>query len=237
MSLPIASITVRECLRTPLPYLCVAAASLVGLASRALLGFTFGRGTQESQALAVACVLLAGVAGAALLGTSLVRRDLERGTFALLLSMPHGVLYYLTGRYVGLLAATTAMGAGTAAALSGILRLMPPEGREPAVTGSLFFAFGRALLLVAVLDAAALAASSVASRVVAPVLLLGYLLLAGLFVRGPLSLPLLDPSLFALEPGAPFPAAGLLYAVLFCCAFLLAAYIVLTLRRPIREQG
>lgn len=238
MSLPIAAVTLRECLRTPLPYLCAGSATLVGLASRAMLGFTFGRGVQEIQALAVACVLLAGVAGAVLQGTTLVRRDIERGTLALFLSMPNDLINYIAGRYIGLVASTTVIGVVTAAALTAILWLLPPEGAGSALSGSLFLACGRALVLVAVLDAAALAASSLASRVVAPILLFGYILLGGLVARGPFSLPMLDPSLFALEPDAAFPVGwGLLYAALFCCAFLLAAYIVLTLHRPIRGQG
>jgi len=238
MILALAVATFRECFRRPFPYLCVAAIALLALASRALLAFSFGQGPQESQSLAIAAVFLAGLMGAAFVGSGLVRRDVERGTLAVVLSTRSSIATYLTGRYVGLLAATAAMSGLVALAMGVLLWAMPPRDPGRVLTGTLFAACGRAMLLIAVLDAAAIAASATMSRLVAPIALLGFLLTSSLVATGALSVILPDLSLFALDSVRPAPILPLVgYAFVFSCAFISAAFIVLSLRRPMREQA
>jgi hypothetical protein len=232
--------TLRECFRRPFPYVLAVVVGLIALASHLFQAFSFGAGQLEATNLGISAVFLAGLAHAALQGTALVRVDLERGTLGLLLAQPVGLPAYLAGRLLGLVVASFLVCALVAAQVAVIFLL--PVGRTDAAAvlgdAGLYAGWGRALLPVVILDAAALAASAIASRALAPVALLA-LFVAGTLARGSgLGLVLPDFSLFGLESGAT-PAWGLLivYTCLNTGIFALIAYLALAARAPLRSRG
>ena len=231
MILPLARNTFRECMRRPFPYVAALSVVLLALGSKLFLAFSFGAAATETANVGISAVFLAGFLVATFQGTALARVDLERGTYGLVLSKPVGIGTYAMGRFVGLALATTAVCAGVALALSLAFLVLDPE----VVDGRLFAGFGRAILPVLVLDAAALAASAAASRVGAPLLLFGVFLAGALGGHG-LLLP--DFALFGLEAGARPPFVLLLpYAAIYASIFLVLLLILLRLKRPLRSQG
>ena len=236
---PIASTTLSECLRRPFPYAVGVVIILLAAASRLFLGFSFGADVREIQNIALSAVFLAGLGQAAFVGTTLVRRDIERGTLGLVLSKPTRLSEYLLGRYLGLLAATISVSAVVALGVSTVIWLLPAEHAEGTpFDGALLRGWLRVLVLVAVLNAAALAASACATRVVAPLLLVG-LFLAGSIASGSAAgffLP--DFALFGLEVRAKIPWVPLTaYGALFCTIFLVLTYILLASRATLRRSG
>lgn len=229
--------TLRECFRRPLPYVLAVVIGLIALASHLFQGFSFGAGELEAANLGISAVFLAGLAYAALQGTALVRVDLERGTLGLLLAQPVGIAGYLAGRLLGLAAASLAACALVALEVTAIFLL--PLGRPAAAFDPVLLAgWGRVLLPVLLLDAAALAASALTPRTLGPVALLAYFVAGSLAGGTGLGLVLPDFSLFGLEAGAR-PAWGLLmvYTCLHGGVLALVAYLALALRAPLRSRG
>ena len=231
MTLALATLTFRECSRRSLPYVVGVTLIFIVLASRLFLAFTFGHEREESLNLAISGVFLAGFLVAAFQGTALIRRDLERGTLAMLMTKPIGLAQYLSGRLAGLFGVSCLAGAIVATGAAASLVLI--EGGRTADIGWLevFAASARALPPVLVLCSAALAVSTLASRALAPVALLAIFLagsLAGPTRAGSL-LP--DFALFSLDANASAPGTlALLYALVFSSLFLVLAYIFLALR-------
>jgi hypothetical protein len=229
----IVLMTLRECLRRPLPYLAVAAPVALTFAAQILHISAFDAGATEATNLAISAVLLSGLAFTALVGTSLVRLDLERGTLALLRSQPPTLECYVVARFLGLAAATlfvcalAAAGAAASLALAGA-----PDG---ALSSPLFLGWTRVALAMAVLSAAALAVSAATSRIFAPVLLLALFLAADIAPSATATRVAPNFVLFGLDAGrAPSLAWLSLYATLYSVVFLIAAYLQLTLRAPAR---
>jgi ABC-2 type transport system permease protein len=230
--------TFRECLRRSFPYVAFVAILLLAIASRLFLAFSFGAEQAESLDLTLSAVFVAGFAVAAFQGTALVRGDLERGTLALVLTKPTGLLAYLSGRLLGLFAASATLCAAMACACAAGLALLPAGPAGPPPPGAIALAAGRCLLAVLVLDAASLAVSAVAPRTVAPVALIALFVAGSLLGRTVAGFLLPDFSVFGLEaqgrPPLPLLAA---YAAVFSSAFLLVAYIFLASKAPLRSQS
>jgi len=231
--------TFRECFRRPFPYVLAVVIGLIALASHLFQAFSFGAGELEAANLGISAVFLAGLAYAALQGTALVRVDLERGTLALLLAQPVGVPTYIAGRLLGLAAASTAVCALVAAQVT-VIFLLPigRPGTHAFHATELLAGWGRALLPVIILDAAALAASALLPRALGPVALLGLFVAGSLAGGSGLGLVLPDFSVFGLEAGAK-PAWGLLmvYTCLYTSVLALIAYLALAARAPLRSRG
>jgi hypothetical protein len=238
MILAIASNTWRECSRRPFAYVAVITIVAIALVCTVLGVFSFGAGVQEARNLAVSTVLLAALVAAAFLGTSLVRADLERGTFLLAMSQPVALGAYVGGRFAGLLAVTAATCGLAAGGAAGVLALVGAGREGPFLDATLLAAWARVLLVVPVLSAAALAFSAVAGRLFAPVLLLAFFLagdVAGATVLGRV-LPAFG--LFGLDADSAPPTGWLaLYATLHSVVFLGITYLRLTLRAPIRTES
>ena len=231
--------TLRECLRRPFPYILAVVVGLIALASHLFQAFSFGAGDLEAANLGISAVFLAGLAYAALQGTALIRVDLERGTLGLLLAQPVGLPTYLAGRLLGLVTASLLVCALVAVQVTVIFLLPAGRGNAAALRGTeLFAGWGRALLPVIILDAAALAASALTSRALGPVVLLGLFVAGTLAGDSGLGLLLPDFSLFGLEAGAK-PAWGLLmvYTCLYTSVLALVAYLALAARAPLRSRG
>jgi hypothetical protein len=229
--------TLKECFRRPFPYVLAVVIGLTALGSHLFQAFSFGAGDLEAANLGISAVFLAGLAYAALQGTALIRVDLERGTLALLLAQPVGLPTYLAGRLLGLAAASVAVCALVAAEVT-VIFLLPLGRAAAAFDVELLAGWGRALLPVLILDAAALAASAVAPRLLGPVALLGLFVAGSLAGGSGLGLVLPDFSLFGLEAGAR-PAWGLLvvYTCLHTGALALVAYLALAARAPLPGKG
>ncbi|MFI5401529.1 MAG: ABC transporter permease subunit [Planctomycetota bacterium] len=236
MILAIAWTTALECLRRPLPYIAVATVFTLSLASCLLNLFTFGAGALEASNLTMSGVLLAGLAATALVGTALVRRDLERGTLALLLSQPVGLGSYVAGRFLGLAAATLIVGALAAAGVAGSIFLAgAPAGL---FSSPLLMGCTRVMLALIVLAAAALAVSAATSRIFAPLVLLVLFLAGDVAPSSMVSRVLPNFGLFGLDAGsAPALAWLSLYAMLYCVVFLMITYLQLALRTPTRTES
>lgn len=236
MILAIAWTTVLECLRRPLPYIAVITVFTLSLASCLLNLFTFGAGALEAANLAMSGVLLAGLAATALVGTALVRRDLERGTLALLLSQPVALPSYVAGRFLGLAAATLLVGALAAAAVAGsILLAGAPAGL---FSSPLLMGWTRVMLALFVLSAAALAVSAATSRIFAPLVLLALFLAGDIAPSSAMSRVLPSFGLFGLDAHGTPPLAWLsLYAMLYCVVFLMITYVRLALKTPTRTES
>jgi len=235
----IALVRMRECLRRSFAPVVVAVVTLLALASRALLAFTFGDEASAIGNLAVSAAFLAGLLHAAFLVTGLLDRDLERGTLALVLTKPTGRGTYLAGTYIGVSLSATVVYACSLAAVAALL-LPLPGGVGAIGRWSMASAALRGLPAVLVLHALALLCSTILPRQAgAPALLL---LFAASSMFTP-SLPgalLPDFSVFAVETApASAPSAGalLLYTVAHGAATLTMAYLVLTLRAPLRGRG
>lgn len=231
MTFTLAALTFRECARRSFPYVVGIVLVFMILASRLFLAFTFGHERQESLNLAISGVFMAGFLVAAFQGTALVRRDLERGTLALLMTKPIGPIQYLVGRLGGLFGACLLAGSIVVAGAAFALILI--GGRRAPDLGwiEILAASARALPPVLVLCAAAIAVSTVASRALAPVALLA-LFLAG-SLAGPTSAGSILPdfALFSLDANATAPGwLALAYALVFSSLYLLVAYIFLGLR-------
>jgi ABC-type transport system involved in multi-copper enzyme maturation permease subunit len=236
---PVAATTFSECVRRPFPYAVAVVIILLSAASRLFLGFSFGADVREIQNIGLSAVFLAGLGQAAFVGTTLVRRDLERGTLGLVLSKPIHLADYVIGRYLGLLAATIVVSAAVALGVSVVIWLLPAEraGATP-FDASLFHGWLRVLVLVAVLNGAALAASACATRVVAPLLLVGLFLAGSIAGGSAFGFFLPDFALFGLEVRAKIPWGTLTaYGALFCAIFLVVTYILLASRATLRRSG
>jgi ABC-type transport system involved in multi-copper enzyme maturation permease subunit len=238
MTLAIASNAWRECMRRPFAYVAVATIVALALAS-ALLGlFAFGTGAPEAQNLAISSVLLAALVTAAFLGTALLRADLERGTFLLMMSQPVGLVAYLWGRFVGLLAVTAFVCGLTAAGVTGVLVTAGGAGDGPLFPAALLRGYCRVLLAVPVLSAAALALSALAGRIFAPVLLIALFVAGDALGASPLGRVLPAFGLFGLDASRSPPMGWLaLYATLHSVVFLVITYLRLTLRAPTRTES
>jgi ABC-type transport system involved in multi-copper enzyme maturation permease subunit len=237
MILAIAWNSWRECMRRPFAYVAVATMVALALASSLLGLFAFGSGAPESLNLAISTVLLAALVIAAFLGTALIRADLERGTFLLAMSQPVGLVAYLAGRFLGLLAVTLLACGLTAAGVAGVLAvaggaegsLLPP----PLLGG-----YGRVLLAVPVLSAASLALSALTSRLFAPMLLVGLFVAGDALAASPVGRVLPAFGLFGLDASRSPPLGPLaLYSALHSVVFLVITYLRLTLRAPIRTES
>lgn len=230
--------TLRECYRRPFPYVAGTAIALLALASHLFQAFSFGAGEIEAANLAISAVFLAGVTHATFQGTQLVRADLERGTLGLLLAQPVGLPAYLAGRFLGLLAGSLLLCAGVASALAAIFLLPISRVGADVLGAELLAGWGRTLLPIAVLDAAALAASTIAPRVFGPLVLLGLLLATSVAGHSGLGWILPDFSVFGLVAGAD-PPLGLAvgYTLVYSTFFVLVAYLVLEGRPPLRSQA
>ena len=230
--------TFRECFRTPFPYVAAVVVVLVTVASKLFLAFSFGADQVETINLAVSAVFLAGFLHAAFLGSTLVRRDVERGTLALVLTKPVSSVQYLLGRFLGLFLSAIALCLVVAWCVAGIFFLLPSGGEAPLLGAELLLGWLRAFLPLMILDAAAIAVSAAVTRVAAPIALIA-LFLAGSLVSGSAwGLLLPDFGVFGLEAGAS-PSLPLLaaYATLFSSIFLILAYIVLASKSPLRSRG
>lgn len=233
---PIAANTCRECLRRPLPYIAAASIVTLSIASQLLHRFSFGAGALEATNLAISAAMLTAVAVATFVGTGLVRVDLERGTLALLLSQPTGLMSYVLGRSLGLVGALLA--ASCLAAGGSALGLVLTDAPRDAFSLPLVLGWVRVALAVPLLATAALAASAAASRVFAPVLFLA-LFLAG-DVAAPTVLGRLLPSfgLFGLDAGANPSLLWLgMYALACSVVFLATTYLQLALRSPAKTES
>jgi ABC-type transport system involved in multi-copper enzyme maturation permease subunit len=223
MTLAIASNAWRECMRRPFAYVAVATIVALALAS-ALLGlFAFGTGAPEAQNLAISSVLLAALVTAAFLGTALLRADLERGTFLLMMSQPVGLVAYLWGRFVGLLAVTAFVCGLTAAGVTGVLVTAGGAGDGPLFPAALLRGYCRVLL---------------AGRIFAPVLLIALFVAGDALGASPLGRVLPAFGLFGLDASRSPPMGWLaLYATLHSVVFLVITYLRLTLRAPTRTES
>ena len=220
----------RECGRRPFPYVAAVGVLLLALASRAMIGFSFGAEEQATANLVISAVFLTGLLHAGFVATASVNRDLERGTLGFLLAKPVTLGSYIASTFLGLVACSTILCAvlGLAVALLFHLTGAPTGDWAAVATGSL-----RALVLVAVLEAGALLASCLLQRVAAPLALVAFFVLASLSV-GPL-LPSFE--LFGLDASSTVSAPLLgLYALLWCAILLLVAYIVLSFRATLRTN-
>lgn len=237
MTATLALHTARECLRSPLPYVLGVAILLLTLASRLFLSFSFGAADIETQNLAMSAVFLAGFSLAVFQGTALVRKDLETGTLGLLLSKPVSLSGYVFFRFLGAAAATLTVCVCVALVAVRTLTALAPAGEASAAV--LLLACLRAVPPVLVLQAVALATSATATRVTAPIVLLAIFVAGSIGLGPPLSWLFPDFSLFGLEAATPSPELLPLLGYTAICAslFLVLAYIVLTLRAPLRSQG
>jgi len=234
----IASNSWRECARRSFSYLAVLTIVTLALVSTLLRPVAFGAGAPEAHNLAISCMLLAALVTAAFLGTGLVRSDIERGTFLLVMSQPVGLVPYILGRLLGLLAATLLICLLTAAGVIGVLALFAGPGQGPLLPPDLLRGMLRVLLAVPVLSTAALAISALTSRVFAPVLLLALFIAGDAAANGPLGRVLPAFGLFGLEVSRSPPMGWLgLYAVFYSVVFLVITYLRLTLRAPIRTES
>jgi len=206
------------------------------LASQLLHAFSFGAGASETANLAISAVFVAALANACFVGTALVRVDLERGTLGLVLSQPVRLPAYLGGKFLGLAASSLFVCATTAALSLGALRLAgAPSG---ALGVPLLLGWTRVALAALVLNAAALALSAAANRVFAPLLLLALFLAGDLAESSFLGGALPSFGAFSFEVGRSPPWAWLvLYALLYCGAFLTAAYLLLSFRARLKSGG
>jgi ABC-type transport system involved in multi-copper enzyme maturation permease subunit len=229
MTLAIAWNTWRECTRRPFTYVSVLTLIALALSSSLLGLFVFGSGAPELANLAISTVLLAALVTAGFLGTALVRSDLERGTFLLLMSQPVGLASYLWGRFLGLLAVTV-LACGLTAA--GVMAAVGASG------AALYAGCARVLLAAPVLSAAALAFSSITGRIFAPVLLLALFVAGDLAADGPFGRILPAFGLFGLDASRSPPLGWLaLYSGLHSVVFLVITYLRLTLKTPIRTES
>lgn len=230
--------TFRECQRRAFPLVALLVIAGLLLGSHLFQAFSFGAGELEAVNLALSGVFLAGLVHATFLGTSLVRQDLERGTLGLILTKPVGLAAYLVGRMLGLAGAALILCMGVAAAMALILLL--PVGRpvEGVFGPDLYAGWGRVLMPVIVLEAAALATSTVASRAYAPLVLLALFVAGSLAGTSAVGALVPDFTIFALEARAA-PAVGvlMLYTGVQVAAFLLIAYLVLASRTVFRSQS
>jgi ABC-type transport system involved in multi-copper enzyme maturation permease subunit len=222
--------TFRECFRRPFPYFAGIAVVLVALASRMFLVFAFGGAEVEAVNLAISAVFLAGFLQATFQGTGLIRTELERGTFGLVLTTPVGLQAYVIARFLGLALASLVLCALVGLVVAALFLLFPEApGFVPLAAG-----YARALLPVLVLDAAALAASAAAPGIAAPLALLALFLAGTLAGAAPL-FP--DFALFGLEATATpswLPLA--LYCAVYVSIFVLLTLIVLGRKQPLRGQ-
>ncbi|MCK6459578.1 MAG: hypothetical protein L6Q95_06745 [Planctomycetes bacterium] len=238
MILAIAANAWRECLRRPFAYIAVATIVALGLVSTLLRPFAFGDATPEAVNLAISSMLLAVLVTAAFLGTSLIRSDLERGTYLLILSQPVDLVTYLLGRFLGLIAATLLVCGLTAAGVASVLAVAGGAAQGPLLPAALLRGFLRVLLVAPVLSAAALALSAITSRLFAPVLLLALFVAGDAAGDGLLGRILPSFGLFGLEASrSPSPGWLALYSVLYSVVFLVITYLRLTLRAPIRTES
>lgn len=238
MTLAIATNAWRECLRRPFAYVAVATLLALAAASTLLRPFAFGASAPESVNLAISSALLAVLVTAAFLGTALVRADLERGTLLLLLSQPVGLLPYLLGRFLGLLAVALFVCLLTAAGVAGVLALAGGSADGPLLPAPAVRGFLRVLLTAPVLSAAALALSSLTSRFFAPVLLLALFVTGDVLGDGPLARVLPAFGLYGLDASRSPPMGWLaLYSTLHSVVFLVITYLRLTLRAPTRTES
>jgi len=238
MILAIARQTSREALRRALPAAIFGATLLLAAASRALLPPSFASADAEIASVAVSAVLLAGLASAVLLGTPLVARDLERGTLTLVLSKPAGLAAYVLGRGLGLAASCAALSLAVAAAVPPIFAWIGGARLGSILTSYYITSCAACLLAVLVVGSAAIAVSSFASRASGPLLVVMLLVAGSVGLPAPLAFLLPDFRHFGIA-ARPAPPLGLLaaYGLLFSSIFLLVAYIVLSIRPPMRGQG
>lgn len=204
---------------------------LVLVASRLFLAFTFGKQREESLNLAISGAFLAGFAMTLFVGTGLVRRDIDRKTLLWLLTKPLGPARYVAGRILGLFGANIVTGGAVALGVAPILVALSGEGDQAIHTLDVLGAAMRTTAPLLVLSAAAIAVSTAASRTAAPLLLLALFLLGTLAGGSYASLLAPDFALFSLDANAGAPGAfALLYALVFCSIFAVAAYIFLAVR-------
>ncbi len=237
MTLAIATNAWRECLRRPFAYVAVATILALAAVSTLLRPFSFGASAPESVNLTISSVLLAVLVTAAFLGTALVRADLERGTFLLILSQPVGLVPYIVGRFLGLLAVTIFVCLLAAAGLLGVLAATGGGLDGPLIPPALLRGLSRVLLTAPVLSAAALALSSITSRLFAPVLLLALFVAGDALGDSPLGRILPAFGLYGLDASrSPSTAWLALYSTLHSVVFLVITHLRLTLRAPIRTE-
>ncbi len=238
MILALIQTTLRETLRRSLPWAILAATLLLAAASRALLPPSFASGEQEIQSVAVSAVLLAGLASALLLGTPLVVRDLERGTLTLILAKPAGPAAYLVGRTLGLFASCVAVSAAVAILLPPLFSWIGTVPIASVITRGYISGCAVSILIASVASAAAIAASCVGSRSAAPILVLILALVGNAGLPEPIATLLPDFRLFGLASRQAGTLALLaVYSCVFSSLFLILAYIVLSVRPPMRGQG
>jgi ABC-type transport system involved in multi-copper enzyme maturation permease subunit len=238
MTLAVAWNTWRECLRRPFAYVAVAGLVALALASAVLGVFAFGSAAPEVLNLALSTVFMAALIVAAFLGTGLIRADLERGTFLLTMSQPVGLVAYLGGRFLGLLAVNAFVCGLTASGLVAVLAGLGGDADGPLLPGAFVLGLGRALLALPVLSAAALALSALTGRIFAPMLLLALVVAGDTLGSNPVGRLLPAFGLFGLEAPRSPPIGWLaLYSALHSVVFLVTAYLRLTLRAPIRTES
>lgn len=229
MSSAIARAALRDCLRRPLPFACGLTILLLVAACRALLGFTFGAEAEELRNLTTSALLLTGILLAALHGAATIRKDLERGSLAWILSKPVSVHKYVFYKYLGTVAAVLGFSLAVGGLSLAILRLFPHA--KPIWNAELALAWTRTSVAVATICAAALCASTLLPSVVAPLAVAGLIILPSLG-RVPI-LPELE--LFGLEATrAPSLHWALCYGALFSSIFLWVACMVLPKRSQAR---
>jgi len=234
MTLTLAQLTFRECMRRGFPYVVAGGLILMALGSRLFLNFTFGQARAESLNIVISGVFLVGFLVAAFQGSALVRGDLERGTLALLFTKPVGAAHYLVGRLLGLCAVGCVVGGLVALGAAAWLTALPLPRQTPLTWWEILAAAARAGPPILVLNAATLAISAVASRTAAPIILLVLFLAGSLAGGSPAGALIPDFGLFSLDANATPPGAlTLLYALVFSSLFLVAGYIVLALRAPL----
>lgn len=166
--LALARNTYRETVRDRIFYL-VAVFGFVMLASTAVLSpLTVGAQAKIMTDVGLAAMVVFGLLVVVFVGSSMVRKEMEKGTIVTILAKPVGRREYLVGKFVGLNLTLTAMLAVMALMFAGLLFLAPGEF-SPRFLAAVYLAF----LELTLINAVAVFFSTCVSSVLAAVFTLG----------------------------------------------------------------
>ena len=147
--LALAHNTYRETVRDRIFYL-VAVFGFIMLVSTAVLSpLTVGAQAKIMTDVGLAAMVVFGLLVVVFVGTSMVRKEMDKGTIVTILAKPVGRREYLFGKFLGLNLTLTAMLAIMAVMFAGLLFLAPGEF-SPRFLGAIYLTFLELTLINAV---------------------------------------------------------------------------------------